>query len=269
MRQQIWTFLHFPFHMALVLLMEGINQFVSWRHIIEFMNDTLTPLATVVEGTTKEEYISMWNATINNIIFETKLPVTEAAYQAITTEFAKITDPNISVDEADNVLTTVLVELLKIVFDGYGFEPPAGNAESTNALEIINAYIAVFNLVFGYFFISAGLVLIFLAVLSWLSHSKGMHESRTHMVGIVSKFVLGTALVLCSTMVLTEAADNLGSSPWTLPFLFFILAIALILNHVPWGNFGKSDGLPTNNSSKPKTLPWAILKKSMSKKHNY
>jgi hypothetical protein len=28
-RQQIWTFLHFPFHTALVLLMEGTNQFIS------------------------------------------------------------------------------------------------------------------------------------------------------------------------------------------------------------------------------------------------
>jgi hypothetical protein len=29
-RQQIWAFLHFPFHLFLVLLVEGIAQFVIW-----------------------------------------------------------------------------------------------------------------------------------------------------------------------------------------------------------------------------------------------
>lgn len=36
-RQQFWAFLHFPFHLVLVLFMEGTAQFVIWFK----MNDAL------------------------------------------------------------------------------------------------------------------------------------------------------------------------------------------------------------------------------------
>jgi hypothetical protein len=34
-RQQIWAFLHFPFHVALVLFLEGTSQFVVWHKMVE------------------------------------------------------------------------------------------------------------------------------------------------------------------------------------------------------------------------------------------
>lgn len=34
-RQQIWAFLHFPFHVALVLFLEGTSQFVIWHKMVE------------------------------------------------------------------------------------------------------------------------------------------------------------------------------------------------------------------------------------------
>ena len=34
-RQQLWSFLHFPFHTALVLSLAGMAQFVIWQKIIE------------------------------------------------------------------------------------------------------------------------------------------------------------------------------------------------------------------------------------------
>lgn len=34
-RQQIWAFLHFPFHLALVFLVEGAAQFIRWRKVVE------------------------------------------------------------------------------------------------------------------------------------------------------------------------------------------------------------------------------------------
>jgi hypothetical protein len=34
-RQQLWSFLHFPFHVALVLCLSGMAQFVIWQKIME------------------------------------------------------------------------------------------------------------------------------------------------------------------------------------------------------------------------------------------
>lgn len=40
-RQQIWSFLHFPFHAVLVLAVTGMGQFVTWHKVVE----AITPLA--------------------------------------------------------------------------------------------------------------------------------------------------------------------------------------------------------------------------------
>ena len=139
------------------------------------------------------------------------------------------------------------------------------------AVVIINAYYAVFELVFGYFFIAGGLVVIFLGILAWLSHSKGRHESRSYLGGIISKFIIGLGLVFLSTMVTNDSADNLGESAWTLPLVFFLLIIALILDHLPYSSFKKSSGLPTNsdNTKRRKSLPWGNLKKTFTRKKSY
>ena len=34
-REGLWAFLHFPFHLALVLLVEGAAQFIVWRKVVE------------------------------------------------------------------------------------------------------------------------------------------------------------------------------------------------------------------------------------------
>lgn len=34
-RQQLWSFLHFPFHVALVLSLSGMAQFIIWQKIME------------------------------------------------------------------------------------------------------------------------------------------------------------------------------------------------------------------------------------------
>lgn len=71
-----------------------------------------------------------------------------------------------------------------------------------------------------------------IGILSWLSM---LPENRSwrHYIGVIANILLGTALALFTTMILTDAADNLTGSPWTLPLLVFILFIALVLNHVP------------------------------------
>lgn len=126
----------------------------------------------------------------------------------------------------------IYTELLKIIFNGYGFEPPEEAPESANAEDAIEPYNSLFNLVFGYFFISAGLVLIFIGILSWLSHSKAKGEIRGHILAIITKFLIGLGLVFCSLMVLTDAAGDLGASAWTLTLLLFLLGIALVAQHI-------------------------------------
>lgn len=38
LRQVLWTLLHFPFHLALVLFMQGFTQFIQWSKVIDVIN---------------------------------------------------------------------------------------------------------------------------------------------------------------------------------------------------------------------------------------
>ena len=40
-RQELWAFLHFPFHLALVLMVEGAAQFIVWRKVVEVVRYVL------------------------------------------------------------------------------------------------------------------------------------------------------------------------------------------------------------------------------------
>jgi hypothetical protein len=98
--------------------------------------------------------------------------------------------------------------------------------------------------------VAAGLVLIGIAILAWLSMLK---EKRTwrHYIGITSNFLIGMGVALLALLLVTGASDDFGDSPWILPLLVFVMfigqspstpskrattltrPIALLLNHVP------------------------------------
>lgn len=48
-RQQVWAFLHFPVHLAMVLFMEGSTQFVIWWKILEVETDLANTLTAALE----------------------------------------------------------------------------------------------------------------------------------------------------------------------------------------------------------------------------
>lgn len=241
-RHQTWTFLHFPFHLALALFMEGTNQFVSYRHIIEFIHTTFTPLfnALSLNTTTGEAIYQAYNDTINSVLDNSAFTVTQDIWDEVQGWLMELAPnaTNVTDEQYESAQLSIDTELFKAIFDGYNFEPPKNPNElagaTPNLEETLNVYYSVFQLVFGYFFICAGIVVISCAVLSWLSLLKGQdREARHRYVGIIANLAIGTGLTLMATMVLTNAADILGESPWTLPLLVFVLLIALVVNHLP------------------------------------
>lgn len=228
--------MHFPFHVALVLLMEGINQFVSWRHVIEYVNNQFSAIDNVLNNSTSTaaDVYNTWNQTIDEVLENPDFSVSQELWDNVQSSLALLNPTsNATVSQQENASLSIIENLFTTIFDGYDFEPPESDG-SQSLDQIYNSYYDVFELVFGYFFICAGLVLIAVAILSYVSLLKDANrETRHRYVGIIGNVVLGLALTMLSTMVLTQAADNLGESVWTLPLLVFVLFIALLLNHVP------------------------------------
>ena len=245
LRQQIWTFLHFPFHMALVLLMEGTSQLVSWRHITEYTYNVFGTILGIFgaidssgEFPAQSVIVDAYNFTMTAVLNNTFFSVTDDEFNRILRGFEVLRGKNgtnitYGSPEYKATMKDVLIDVLQLVFTGYGFEPPE-IAEGADSTEIYNKYFGVFNLIFVYFFVSAGIVLISLGILTWVTLKKKDSSTRSRYIGIIANLVLGLALALLSIMETTPAAGSFGTSVWTLPLLVFILFIALLLNHTPW-----------------------------------
>jgi hypothetical protein len=237
--------------MALVLLMEGINQFVIWRHLTENLDSLFDNIANLLslDNFTAEQYFTAVSSTVNATLTSFWPTYNDTAIIDEIYHSLDIIDPNsglnATAEEYVEAAHGITLELFKIVLEDYKFEPPT-SVDGETFDDQINAYYAVFELVFctlfslqvslsplifsdltlpsGYFFITAGIVLISISVLSWLSMLKSQRVWRTYL-GIGANFVLGAVLMLLTTMYFTDNIYTFGSSPWVLPLLVFILLI--------------------------------------------
>lgn len=257
-RQQIWAFAHFPFHLALVLTMEGTNQFVSWRHIIEFINRTFREINVVYASKTSTnlEFLQAMNNTVQFVLNSGIFSVTQDTYEkaqvsiGILMEWATANKTTSGLTLAANAATESLYTVMfETIFDGYDFEPPrikssdnptpasGGAASSSDGLDdVVAQYYHIFELIFGYFFIASGVCLMGVGALSWLSLMKEelvFRKNKTRFVGIIACFVLGLGTALVSIVVTSSAADVLGESPLTLVVLLAVLMVVFGCNHVP------------------------------------
>jgi hypothetical protein len=224
-RQQIWAFLHFPYHLALVLLMEGTNQFVVWRHVIELVTKYFSAIMAISDSSTLADLYTALNDTIYSA-YESFPLSNDTFTEALESLELFSPESNATTEQQEDGYESILLGIFKAVFDGFGFEPPS-EAEGESFDDIINSYYAVFELIFGYFFICAGIVVMGHGVLSALSmHRDGFDNHWRRYVGIAANLLLGLGLTLLSIMVLNEDnADNFGESVWTLPLLVFVLFI--------------------------------------------
>jgi hypothetical protein len=184
---------------------------------------------------TQQQIFNAWNSTIEIVLDSDTFTVTQDTWNQIQQNLALLSPTSNSTNDTKSTAeNTILAYLFGTILDGYDFEPPETDSTSPMTFDdFYHSYDEVFTLIFEYFFICAGLVLISLAILASFSLLKGESRKSRLYIGIISNFILGTGLTLLSTMVLTAAADNLGYSVWTLPLPTFVLLIALVLNHVP------------------------------------
>ena len=100
----------------------------------------------------------------------------------------------------------------------------------------MNKVANVFALVFIYFFVSIGLVVIFNTLIAALSK---MNKIETLWIRLGVNLAVGLVLSLIATMAVsaynTESGEpyySYTSSPWLLPTVMFALGILVLLNNV-------------------------------------
>ncbi|CAL5873995.1 uncharacterized protein PFLUO_LOCUS8280 [Penicillium psychrofluorescens] len=141
------------------------------------------------------------------------------------------------VEEAQNVY----YEVLKALIAGFGWEPPEKTAGET-FYEWLDGIVSIFDLTFGYFCVCVGLVCLIVGVLTLLSHRYRAGYSRLRYISIGANILVGLGISLLSTMVLTDAAEDLGMTSWALSGLTLILLALVVLQHLSGGPLDPESG---------------------------
>lgn len=98
--------------------------------------------------------IQTLNDTSSFFLHNPLLGVTQDVYDTVTGDLTPLTSQDITDSETGTLISGIFTNLLKFVFNGYGFEAPDGKLRYRYGLRSI---LQRHSLVFGYFFISAGL----------------------------------------------------------------------------------------------------------------
>ncbi|KAI0388099.1 hypothetical protein F5Y04DRAFT_286994 [Hypomontagnella monticulosa] len=258
-RHQVWwTSLHLPFHIALVLLLEGTSQFVVWARIIESTDaaiaKVLSTMSKINEEYTSEDIADLLAGVVKP--FLKKYPPADVleTWKSVNETLEHIADIPDSFWDSDpspddstlvhykSDLVELMNTMINAVYNAFGIEPPE-DVESTTQSEYWQSEAAIatvsrFILVYIYAFACAGIVLLFLTIMHVISKRKGWSPFN----------IFRTAICICLSIVLAlltiVAADKqavlkqdphtafFGSS-WMLPTIAISYFIVLVMTHLP------------------------------------
>ncbi|PMD60148.1 uncharacterized protein K444DRAFT_589316 [Hyaloscypha bicolor E] len=243
-RQQFWAFLHFPFHLFLVLLVEGIAQFVIWFKMNEVATSLLVflDIPEIQDGLETNNWGALASAINDTVqqIFDSYPPTDFNTYEMINSSLTTLQESTTK-QQAEDTLLELIYGVIHSIYQTYGFAAPESNAGSTTltaADELQNDY-NVIGLVFVYFFVAAGLTLMLMGVLNLLTLPRSCFSKQgLRSPGLWARhgifFVVGAAIAGLAGLINGEAGYNLSISPWLLPVVVLGLVIVLVAQYVRW-----------------------------------
>lgn len=257
-RQQIWAFLHFPFHLSLVLAVSGANQFVAWRAGTTLTNKITNRLLNLYDDDKNstlvlEDISNLIDLTISGSYRATRnydqaVAFTEASETMIST-FTNISDTVAQgqLNETAPSMELLLDTLINTVYTAAGFEPKengnnatevAGESDTGAALEkgLEESYstFKIARLVFIYFFVTMGAFIMLSGVIAWISKR---NKGRIDKVRLIASFIIGACLALLTLLAVDDSRGNGNiyegfiDSPWVLPLVALVLLLVVIINH--------------------------------------
>ncbi|KAI9663931.1 MAG: hypothetical protein M1821_007422 [Bathelium mastoideum] len=267
-KQQIWALLHFPFHVALVLALEGSQQFILWRQGIQLVNDLGTMFDNVtdsydVNSVQPREVYDDVGSQLNDIAYnntfyyapegfnldtyEDNFDHAYEAYQNLTEEVTSKAHNASSewletAGNATNAIQIAIYNMYTVLSDAsfaeIGIavdeedvldESSGEDAESAGSISDPQ-WANLFLLVYGYTFIAAGVALLIIGVLGLLSHKP---KRLGGWLRAAVTIAVGIALALLSIMLIT--GDELSAylpSPWVLPTLALAFFIVVVTDNI-------------------------------------
>ena len=236
-RQQVWVMVHFPYHVAILLVVEGISQLCVWRKLTDlvgFLSDKISAMGQFSGdadmgdqlGTVMEEFFKP---------FEENSGHHKVAKPNITSELLELTEASESnTTKALELVQSIMAKGVTFAAESFGIEPPEKSKEAAESeVEVMNSLTAeTFTTIFVYFFMAAGLTLIITSALFLLGKR---HKIRADYINLVVRTLVGIGLSLLVIMGLSDnervaqAGATFAWSAWVLP----TVAIAFAFGECP------------------------------------
>ncbi|KAL2063186.1 hypothetical protein VTL71DRAFT_6258 [Oculimacula yallundae] len=249
-RQQIWAFLHFPFHLSLVLTMVGMAEFVLWHKMVAVSKSFIN----TVNGPSFLDLYSNNSTAISDVmkpyiqdLFTSYPPSNPKTFTKVDSGLRVLqlgynANNATSVTAYLNTYNDVISTVVHSVFTSYGFKvpkPKPGQEAPLNSSAELDRVNDVIRIVFVYFFVAAGMTLILMGLLNFLTlpreqftRSGLKHPAVLGRFGIYVYIGLGLALLSISTHY--DAGSRLANSGWLLPLVCFCILVVQGGQYLHW-----------------------------------
>ncbi|OAA60842.1 Low temperature requirement A [Cordyceps fumosorosea ARSEF 2679] len=283
LRQQLWTALHYPFHLSLVLFMQGYTQlilFVKAFNVVDNLTNAWLPDTTPVSDVNEtSRSIANELANASAEIFRLYPPQDSMVRAIVNSSIANIstipdrTWPDLEYyltssnetepDEATlkgfstfvEQLVVIISALANSIFSSFDIDLSTDvslkqNGDS-NPIKLAENQITISEktrqrsrLVFAYTYIACGCTLVLLVIMALVSRMSPL--GRLPRLRFIICTLLGIGLAVTSVLFFDpDKADNFLDSPWPIPTVLFGWLIVTVLVHVRGssGGSGRSRSL--------------------------
>jgi low temperature requirement protein LtrA len=174
-KQQLWSFVHFPLHTSVVLVLQGVSLFIIWLQAIDSSNAfalDIMDVQTQLLGLQYADGVAMatdWNATMGYVYDyvpkgvdaskelktnEQTLLIMVDAYDSYLADQTNLT----ALEILDAAQSESMTAAFKTLFDSLSISvPKKKKAGKADLLSLLQDYIEVFELVYTYVFVAVSL----------------------------------------------------------------------------------------------------------------
>ncbi|KAL1601471.1 hypothetical protein SLS60_006386 [Paraconiothyrium brasiliense] len=252
-KQQLWSFAHFPLHVVLVLVLQGVSLLIIWAQLVQALLGMYTDFGNVLDAagnyTSGSELAYDLNYTAYNWVFAWVPKGVDATQELYTADNAihliadaydyllEDSDNSTSLNNFTAGVNDLVAAATKTLFDSFSVTVPKkkaalGAKKQSDFRELFYEYLGVFQLVFEYVFIAGGFALIVISVLGYLSLPASQRRVSSY-VRLGVNLIFGVGLCLVATLKFNEALEeNYLASAWMIPTICLVYFVCVVINHI-------------------------------------
>ncbi|MCJ1286023.1 hypothetical protein MMC26_005365 [Xylographa opegraphella] len=234
-REHIWVILHFPFHVCVILVVEGLSRLSVWRKLTDVTSDLQTTFTNVPQNLKSEDLVNYIDTTLNRQLNNfTSFQGSDIG----APDFSQFYDQILQADGNKTAITEgvngTFISAVGWVCRNLKVDVP--DSSSGNEIDFVNSIYSSFTTVFIYFFTFAGFVLILLAVLFLLGKRRKL---RGELLAVCVRAIFGIAISLLALMAVPAVATKDNSaynaymfSAWMLPTILICYLTVIVIDNL-------------------------------------